>query len=143
MAANVYIPCEQCGAINRVAADKINEGPVCSRCKNSLEAGRPLQVKGEQFDKVVRESGLPVLVDFWAPWCGPCQAMHPILEEVAKKYKGRVIVTKLNTDEAPQISQNFGISGIPTLILLKGGAEVKRQVGAVSIGEVEKMIADS
>jgi thioredoxin 1 len=91
----------------------------------------PIHVTAESFDRAVLRSRLPVLVDFWAPWCGPCRTVAPILEDLARELAGRVVVAKVNTDEHPAPAQQYGIQGIPTLILFAGGREVDRVVGAL------------
>lgn len=121
------ITCPSCGAKNRVAAAHTGR-PECGRCHAPLPwivaAGEP------DFAAVAGASSLPVLVDLWAPWCGPCRAVAPIVERLAQDYAGRLKVVKVNVDEAPSISQRYGVMGIPTLLLLRGGREVARQVGA-------------
>jgi thioredoxin 2 len=140
MGDRINIPCGQCGALNRVEIAKANLGPKCARCKAALDLAHPVNVTADQFDKVVSESAIPVLVDFWAPWCGPCRSMAPVLEDVAKRRMGRVLVAKLNTDDHPTISSRYGIQGVPTLIMFNGGREVSRQVGAVPRETLENMI---
>lgn len=139
----VYIPCPSCGAMNRARVEKLGGKPVCAKCKTRLELNKPVSVSAAQFDKVVMESGLPVLVDFWAPWCGPCRSMAPALENVARNNAGGLLVAKLDTDQSPQLSERFGIRGVPTLILFQDGREVSRQVGAVPVQTIENMIRQS
>ena len=140
MDKSIFIPCASCAAINRVKVEKLSGGPMCARCKARIEVRKPVSLNAEQFDKVVMESNLPVLVDFWAPWCGPCRSMRPLLESLAQNNLGKVVVAKLNTDENPELSARFGIRGIPTLILFSSGREVSRQVGAVPLSALEAMI---
>lgn len=91
----------------------------------------PIHVSDATFDKAVLQSPLPVIVDFWAPWCGPCRMIAPILDEVAKEYAGKALVAKVNTDENPEWAMRYGVRGIPTMLFIKDGKEVDRQVGAV------------
>jgi thioredoxin 1 len=91
----------------------------------------PVHVADDQFEETVLQSSVPVIVDFWAPWCGPCHMVAPILDEIAKEYAGQLIVAKINTDENPNWAMRFGVRGIPTMLFIKNGEEVDRQVGAV------------
>jgi thioredoxin 1 len=91
----------------------------------------PIHVKDDAFEETVLQSSLPVIVDFWAPWCGPCHMVAPILEEIAKEYAGQLIVAKVNTDEDPAWATRYGVRGIPTMLFIKDGQEIDRQVGAV------------
>ena len=99
-----------------------------------------LEVGDETFDREVLQAGRPVVVDFWAPWCGPCRMLAPTVEAVAEKYAGNALVVKLNVDDNPSVSQRFGIKGIPTLILFKNGREEERVVGATSEAAISRMI---
>lgn len=137
----IFIPCESCGAVNRVRAEKVSAGPHCARCKAPLDPGRPVHVTDAQFDQVVSGSDLPVLVDFYAEWCGPCKSMAPTLEQLAARHAGRALVAKLDTDQNPATAARFGIRGVPTLIVFKGGREVGRQVGAVPAAALESLLA--
>jgi thioredoxin 2 len=138
---HIYLPCASCGAMNRVRIEKAGSGPRCARCKAPLETGRPVPISDELFDQVVLKSGLPVLVDFYATWCGPCKSLAPVLERIAAAKAGSVLVAKLDTDRSPAISSRFGIQGVPTLILFRDGREVGRQVGAVPAEAIESMLA--
>ena len=124
--------CPSCGALNRVRASGPG-APVCGRCKRDLDtSGAPQEVDEDGFRRAVASAEVPVLVDFWAPWCGPCKAAAPILDGVARANAGRALVLKLNTDQNPSVSQELGISGIPTFMVFKGGAEVARRAGLMS-----------
>ncbi len=125
--------CPACGAANRVphAKRRQNLRPVCGRCHAPLAGdGRPLTVTDATFAADVAASPLPVLLDLWAPWCGPCRIVGPIVEELATDLAGRVRVGKLNVDENPATAARFGVQSIPTLLVLEGGREVDRIVGA-------------
>ena len=122
--------CVACGAFNRVKADHPEGAPVCGRCKQSLDvSGAPQSVDPDAYSRAVASSPVPVLVDFWAPWCGPCRAAAPILDRLGRKHAGEVVVLKVNTQDHPQVSQALGISGIPTFVMFRGGNEVTRLPG--------------
>jgi thioredoxin 2 len=128
---DAIVRCRSCGAKNRVKLDLLASLPSCGRCKSRLSVpDRALNVsEGEFLEEVLRET-IPTAVDFWAPWCGPCKMVSPVLEDIADKHPGKIKVVKVNSDENPGLSQRFGIQGIPTIILFRDGKEVDRLVGA-------------
>ena len=130
--AAVHVPCPQCDGINRVPAERLHEHPRCGRCRNELFAGHPVMLTAANFDAHVGRSDLPMVVDFWAPWCGPCRAMAPAFEQAAQVLEPGLRLAKLNTDEAQDVAQRFNIRGIPTLILFRGGREAARHTGALA-----------
>ena len=129
-AARVTLRCATCGSWNRVRADRAAAGPKCGKCSAPIALDHPWTLTEESFERTLRETSLPVLVDFYADWCGPCRMMAPAVDAVASKYQGRVLVAKLDTDRAPQVSQQHGITGLPTTAVFAGGREVKRAMGA-------------
>ena len=127
----VHLPCPHCGATNRLPAARIDEAPNCGKCGQPLLQGQPLDLDDSNFDAVVGTTKLPVLVDFWAAWCGPCQMMAPAFKQAAAQLQGRALLVKVNSDDSPGLSQRFGIRSIPTLVRLQDGRETARQSGAV------------
>jgi thioredoxin len=133
------IHCSSCGATNRVPRARLQSGdqPICGRCKTPLAATTaPVTVTDENFGSEVEASQLPVLLDLWAAWCGPCRVIAPVIEELATEMAGRVKVGKLNVDENPQTAARFGVRSIPTLLILKNGREADRLVGALPKQEI-------
>ena len=125
------ITCRVCAAKNRVRLDKINFLPLCGKCKSQLEIpDRAVNVNEKEFQEEVLRETIPTVVDFWAPWCGPCRMVSPILDEIAGKYPGKVKVVKVNSDENPGLSAQYRVQGIPTIILFREGKEANRIVGA-------------
>lgn len=120
--------CTSCGARNRVPPGGHGR-PRCARCRQWLPWA--VDATAADFDEVATKSPLPVLVDLWAPWCGPCRVVSPIVQKMASRFAGRLKVVKVNVDDAPALSARFGVQGIPTLVLLDSGEVVARQVGAV------------
>jgi len=143
MADAVLIRCSACGATNRVPRDKVAAGlhPRCGRYKQplSIQLG-PVTVTDATFAADVDRSPVPVLVDAWAPWCGPCRTIAPVIEELASELAGRVRVAKLNVDENPTTAARFGLRSIPTLLVLSGGREVDRLVGVQPKGEIVRRL---
>jgi thioredoxin 2 len=133
------IRCPSCGATNRAPRGRLESGdqPICGRCKTPLTATtHPLTVTDENFAREVEGATLPVLLDLWAAWCGPCRVIAPVVEQVAAELAGRVKVGKLNVDENPQTAARFGVRSIPTLLIFKNGREADRLVGALPKQEI-------
>jgi len=141
-----YLICKDCGTTNRVPAARNRGSLRCGKCRTlfPLEGsnnGKPVEVSDGNFEVEVIKSRLPVLLDCWAPWCGPCRIVAPTIEQLARKYAGRVKVAKLNTDENPEITSSYGILSIPTLLVFKEGKLVDRMVGAIPKGEIERRLS--
>ncbi|BAL25287.1 thioredoxin TrxC [Azoarcus sp. KH32C] len=128
---NLTLPCPHCHTLNRVPSGRLSDGPTCGKCHESLFTAHPLPLDDRLFDIHASRSDLPLLVDFWAPWCGPCQTMAPAFEAAAATLEPTMRLGKVNTDEQQGLAARFGIRSIPTLILFRGGREVARQSGAM------------
>lgn len=139
------IQCSGCGTKNRVPKHRIKEGPVCGKCRAPLPEmsfhNTPVMVTDSTFQTEVMAYPGPVLVDCWAPWCGPCKMMGPILDQVAREYAGRAKITKINVDQNPLISSRFNILSIPTLLFFKNGQLINSVPGAVQKPEIDRILA--
>lgn len=139
-ARHAIVPCPQCGKLNRVDVSRTDARPSCGSCQTGLAVDEPIVLTDATFDTVVAKSTVPVLVDFYADWCGPCKMMAPVFAEFARRQQGRVLVAKVDTDANPQVAMRFNIRSIPTLTLMRDGREVSRQVGAVPMAALERMV---
>ena len=131
MSDSLTLGCPQCGAINRVSQARLNDAPKCGKCKCPLFTGEPVALTSANFRALVERSELPVVVDFWAGWCGPCKVMAPIFDEAARELEPRMRFAKLDTEAEPALAGRFGIRSIPTLIVFRHGKELARQPGAM------------
>ncbi len=131
MSASHQVVCGHCGKINRLPAERTATTARCGSCHQPIFSGHPIEVDEAAFDRHLAYNDIPVLVDVWAPWCGPCRAMAPMFERAAQQLEPGVRLLKLNSDQAPAVSSRLGISGIPTLLLMRGGKEIARTSGAM------------
>ncbi len=132
--------CQFCETWNRIDVARAAGRPKCGSCGKPILLDRPLKLDSDSFERTIAESHVPIIVDFYADWCGPCKMMAPAVDQLASNYSGKAIVAKLDTDRAPQISQSFKIRGIPTSIVFRDGKEVVRHSGAVPYATLASMI---
>ena len=140
MADAVKLICETCGQANRVPIVRLSEGPKCGSCGDPLVTGKVAELDAPTHDKATRGDEMPLIVDYWAPWCGPCRMMAPEFAKAAGALKGKARFAKINTDDFPAVSQKMGIRGIPLLVLWKGGREIARLPGARPAAEIESFV---
>lgn len=141
----VIIRCGHCGIKNRIPRSRLQDGPICGKCGKPMDPmqglGKPVEVTDRSFEKEVLAFPGPVLVDCWAPWCGPCRTVGPILDRIAEGHGHRLKVAKLNVDENPRTASEYSVQSIPTLLFFKNGQCVNRQVGALPKQEIERHLA--
>lgn len=138
--STVVVRCPTCSTLNRVDLGRLSDKPKCARCANALPLDRPLVATDGDFQQFLDGARVPVLVDFFAEWCGPCQAMAPVLEHFAQMQAGKLLVLKIDTDANPVTARRFNIASIPTLIVFREGRESKRQLGAVPRSVLETLV---
>lgn len=135
-AESLHIVCPHCDAVNRVPTAKLEQAPTCGKCQKALFTGQPVDLTSARFLKHIERSGIPVLVDFWAPWCGPCRSMAPFYAQAAQRLEPAFRVVKVDTEQAQDLAARFAIRSIPTLALFRNGREVARQPGAMDASNI-------
>ncbi len=133
MSHSKHVVCSNCLATNRVPEDKLASGGTCGKCKKPLFNKRPVELTSANFNKIITNNDLPVMVDFWAPWCGPCKMMAPVFEQAAQQLEPDMLLAKLNTENEQSIAARYGIRSIPTIAIFKGGRVVAQQAGAMDL----------
>jgi thioredoxin 2 len=139
----MQINCPHCFTTNRVEKEKLADNPICGKCKKPIFFGKPIELNPGNVSACLEKNDIPVIVDCWAPWCGPCQSFAPVFEQAATFFEPHLRFAKLNTEAVPGIGNSWGVQSIPTLILFKGGREVQRISGALPMQQLKQWIQQS
>jgi thioredoxin 2 len=140
MSDSLQIVCPHCAAVNRLPVARLEARGACGKCKQPLFAGKPVALTPDNFDKHIQRNDIPVVVDFWAPWCAPCRMMAPAFEQAAQRLEPRFRLAKLNTEQYPQLAAPYNVRSIPTLIVFADGQEKMRQSGAMDAGSIARWL---
>jgi thioredoxin 2 len=140
MSQPVHVVCGNCDSVVRISEDRLKDAPHCPKCHSALFAGKPIALTAANFDRHLSRGDLPLVVDFWAPWCGPCIAMAPFFEAAARQLEPRWRFAKLNTEDEPAPAARFSIRSIPTMIVFRGGKEIARQSGAMDANTLTRWL---
>ncbi|MFH1756526.1 MAG: thioredoxin TrxC [Pseudomonadota bacterium] len=140
MKEQMQIVCPHCSTGNRVESTRLGDWPQCGKCKHQLFVATPVELTGANFEKNISSNAIPVVVDFWASWCGPCKMMAPIFHQAAAQLEPRYRLAKVNMETEPGIAQQLGIQSIPTTIIFKNGKEIARRVGAMDLGTLLRWV---
>ncbi|HRH14751.1 MAG TPA: thioredoxin TrxC [Azonexus sp.] len=140
MSDHLHVVCPHCDAVNRLPAARLDERPTCGQCRNALFTGQPLELTASNFDRHVKRSDLPVVVDFWAPWCAPCRSMAPAFASAASELEPGIRLAKVDTESQQQLATRFTIRSIPTLAIFSSGREIIRQSGAIDAPALQRWI---
>lgn len=140
MSDTLHIVCPHCIATNRIPSDRLADAPKCGKCHQALFSAHPIELTAATFSSHINHNDIPLLVDFWAPWCGPCKTMAPAFEQAAAQLEPRVRLAKVNTEAEQQLGAQLAIRSIPTLVLFHGGKEIARQPGAMGAADIVRWV---